>query len=104
MLITPHVSGETDVNLHRGVDLFCDNLRRYLNGQPLENVVGWGRGILMFSSRTGLSLTSMHGSAMTYGIDFLLVSARAFFSRLRVSGEDPRTAAPIGHSRMPPER
>lgn len=44
VLITPHVSGETDVNLHRGVDLFCDNLRRYLNGQPLENVVGWGRG------------------------------------------------------------
>src|SRR5437667_419909 len=44
VLITPHVSGETDVNLHRGMDLFCDNLRRYLNGQPLENVVGWGRG------------------------------------------------------------
>jgi phosphoglycerate dehydrogenase-like enzyme len=44
VFITPHVSGATDVNLHRGVDLFCDNLRRYLNGQPLENVVGWGRG------------------------------------------------------------
>src|SRR3989454_620796 len=27
VLITPHVSGETDVNLHRGMDLFCDNLR-----------------------------------------------------------------------------
>src|SRR5262249_6212445 len=44
VLITPHVSGETDVSLHRGMDLFCDNLRRYLNGQPLENVVGWERG------------------------------------------------------------
>jgi phosphoglycerate dehydrogenase-like enzyme len=44
VLITPHVSGETDVSLHRGVDLFCDNLRRYVTGQPLENVVDWGRG------------------------------------------------------------
>jgi len=44
VLITPHVSGETDVSLHRGVDLFCDNLRRYVTGQPLENVVDWSRG------------------------------------------------------------
>lgn len=44
VLITPHVSSETDVNLHRGVDLFCENLRRYLSGQPLENLVDWSRG------------------------------------------------------------
>lgn len=44
VLITPHVSGETDVSLHRGVDLFCDNLRRYLTCQPLEKLVDWGRG------------------------------------------------------------
>jgi glyoxylate/hydroxypyruvate reductase len=44
VLITPHVSAETDVSLHRGVDLFCDNLRRYVTGRPLENVVDWGRG------------------------------------------------------------
>ncbi|PYM35175.1 MAG: hypothetical protein DME17_13545 [Candidatus Rokuibacteriota bacterium] len=44
VLITPHVSGETDVSLHRGVDLFCDNLRRYVTGQPLENEVDWDRG------------------------------------------------------------
>jgi phosphoglycerate dehydrogenase-like enzyme len=44
VLITPHVSSGTDVNLHRGVDLFCDNLRRYLTGQSLANVVSWDRG------------------------------------------------------------
>jgi glyoxylate/hydroxypyruvate reductase A len=44
VLITPHVSSETDVSFHRGVDLFCDNLRRYLTGQPLQNVVDWDRG------------------------------------------------------------
>jgi glyoxylate/hydroxypyruvate reductase len=44
VLITPHVSSETDVSLHRGVDLFCDNLRRYVTGQPLDNVVDWPRG------------------------------------------------------------
>jgi phosphoglycerate dehydrogenase-like enzyme len=44
VLITPHVSSETDVSFHRGVDLFCDNLHRYVTGQPLENVVDWDRG------------------------------------------------------------
>jgi phosphoglycerate dehydrogenase-like enzyme len=44
VLITPHVSGNTDVGQHRGVDLFRDNLRAYLNGQPLINVVDWSVG------------------------------------------------------------
>jgi len=26
------------------VDLFCDNLRAYLAGAPLRNVVDWARG------------------------------------------------------------
>jgi len=39
VLITPHVSGNNDVGQHRGVDLFCDNLRAYPNGQPLINVI-----------------------------------------------------------------
>jgi phosphoglycerate dehydrogenase-like enzyme len=44
VLITPHVSGGGDVRQHRGVDLFCDNLRAYLAGRPLTNVVEWTDG------------------------------------------------------------
>jgi phosphoglycerate dehydrogenase-like enzyme len=44
VLITPHVSGASDENRHRAIDLFCDNLRAYLAGMPLENVVDWQRG------------------------------------------------------------
>ena len=44
VLITPHVSSETDRSQHRGVELFCDNLRAYINGCPLTNVVDWKRG------------------------------------------------------------
>jgi phosphoglycerate dehydrogenase-like enzyme len=44
VLITPHVSSHTDRSQHRGVELFCDNLRAYINGRPLTNVVDWKRG------------------------------------------------------------
>ena len=44
VLITPHVSGGSDVRQHRGIDLFCDNLRAYLDGRPLTNVVDWAEG------------------------------------------------------------
>jgi phosphoglycerate dehydrogenase-like enzyme len=44
VLITPHVSSETDRSQHRGVELFCDNLRAYINGRPLTNVLDWNRG------------------------------------------------------------
>lgn len=44
VIITPHVSAMADVSEHQGVQLFCDNLRRYLEGQPLENVIDWERG------------------------------------------------------------
>jgi len=44
VLITPHISGGTDVRQHRGIDLFCDNLRAYLDGRPLTNVVDWSDG------------------------------------------------------------
>jgi phosphoglycerate dehydrogenase-like enzyme len=44
VLITPHVSGGSDENRHGGIALFCDNLRAYLDGQPLENVIDWARG------------------------------------------------------------
>ena len=32
VLITPHVSNASDENRHGGVDVFCDNLRAYLDG------------------------------------------------------------------------
>jgi phosphoglycerate dehydrogenase-like enzyme len=44
VVITPHVSAGTDVSEHRGVNLFCENLARYLEGLPLENVIDWARG------------------------------------------------------------
>jgi len=44
VLITPHVSGASDESRHGAIDLFCDNLRAYLAGQPLRNVIDWDRG------------------------------------------------------------
>ena len=44
VLITPHVSGASDDNRHGAIELFCDNLRAYLDGRPLENVLDWERG------------------------------------------------------------
>jgi hypothetical protein len=38
------VSAVADVSEHQGVSLFCDNLRRHIEGQPLENVIDWQRG------------------------------------------------------------
>jgi D-2-hydroxyacid dehydrogenase (NADP+) len=44
VLITPHVSGASDDDRHGAIDLFCDNLRAYLDGKPLQNVIDWQRG------------------------------------------------------------
>jgi phosphoglycerate dehydrogenase-like enzyme len=44
VVITPHVSAGTDVSEHLGMDLFCKNLTRYLEGSALENVIDWERG------------------------------------------------------------
>src|SRR5262245_104374 len=44
VLITPHISNGSDVRQHRGIDLFCENLRAYLDGRPLSNVVDWAAG------------------------------------------------------------
>jgi phosphoglycerate dehydrogenase-like enzyme len=44
VLITPHVSGGTDVAQPRVVELFCQNLRAYLDGRLLVNVIDWQRG------------------------------------------------------------
>jgi glyoxylate/hydroxypyruvate reductase len=44
VVFTPHVSGRADESHAFGVEVFCDNLRRLLAGEPLENVVDWSRG------------------------------------------------------------
>jgi phosphoglycerate dehydrogenase-like enzyme len=44
VLITPHVSGASDEDRHGAIDLFCDNLRAYLGGRSLRNVIDWERG------------------------------------------------------------
>ena len=44
VMITPHVSGGSDASIHGGIDLFCDNLRAWLAGRPLQNVIDWQRG------------------------------------------------------------
>jgi phosphoglycerate dehydrogenase-like enzyme len=44
VLITPHTSGHSDDNRHGAIELFCTNLRAYLDGAPLHNVIDWERG------------------------------------------------------------
>jgi D-3-phosphoglycerate dehydrogenase len=39
MLLTPHVAGQSARRSDSMTDFFCDNLRRYLNGEPLQNLV-----------------------------------------------------------------
>lgn len=39
VLITPHDSGYSPQSHHRFMDLFCENLRRYVSGERLLNVV-----------------------------------------------------------------
>jgi D-2-hydroxyacid dehydrogenase (NADP+) len=44
VIVTPHISGGTPRYMERAVVLFCDNLRRYVAGEPLRNVVDPARG------------------------------------------------------------
>jgi phosphoglycerate dehydrogenase-like enzyme len=44
VMITPHISGGTPKYMDRAIELFRDNLRRYLDGDPLRNVVDPSRG------------------------------------------------------------
>ncbi len=39
VIITPHISGATPHYTDRAVRIFCENLKRYLDGKPLVNVV-----------------------------------------------------------------
>jgi len=45
ILLTPHISGSGEANMAGPLrELFADNLRRYLDGRPLRNVVDRARG------------------------------------------------------------
>lgn len=44
VLISPHVSGTSPRYMDRAIPLFCENLRRYLAGEALLNVVDRERG------------------------------------------------------------
>src|SRR5262245_26776940 len=44
VLITPHISSVSDAERHGAIDIFCANLRSYLEGRPLRNVIDWQRG------------------------------------------------------------
>jgi phosphoglycerate dehydrogenase-like enzyme len=44
VILTPHISGGTEIYNQRAVEIFRDNLQRYLNNQPLQNVVDPTRG------------------------------------------------------------
>jgi phosphoglycerate dehydrogenase-like enzyme len=44
VIVTPHISGGTEIYNQRAVEIFAANLKRYLAGEPLENVVDPARG------------------------------------------------------------
>jgi len=44
LLITPHISGNYVEYTIDVIDLFLDNLQRYLQGKPLKNVIDWKKG------------------------------------------------------------
>ncbi len=39
VLLTPHVAGRSQHRVRRAAEFFCENLKRYLNGEPLKNIV-----------------------------------------------------------------
>lgn len=44
VLISPHAADHTDATLERALELYLDNLGRFLRGEPLRNVVDRARG------------------------------------------------------------
>jgi D-3-phosphoglycerate dehydrogenase len=39
VILTPHVGGQSARRIDDMTDFFCDNLRRYLTGAPLVNLL-----------------------------------------------------------------
>jgi phosphoglycerate dehydrogenase-like enzyme len=44
VILSPHVTGGIENYNEVATNIFCDNLRRYLAGEPLRNVVDPDRG------------------------------------------------------------
>lgn len=44
VVLSPHISGGTEIYNQRATGIFCDNLRRYLAGEPLLNLADASRG------------------------------------------------------------
>lgn len=44
VLLTPHSSGGSDSYKSRAVKLFCENLKAFIKGRPMSNVIDWERG------------------------------------------------------------
>ena len=44
VVVTPHTAGGSPVRVARIVDVFCDNLSRYLEGRPLTGVIDKRKG------------------------------------------------------------
>jgi len=44
VVITPHVAGASPLRADRAVNLFCDNLRRYRAGEPLQAIIDKRKG------------------------------------------------------------
>ena len=44
VMITPHISGASDQDRHGGIEIFRQNLRAYMDGEELLNVIDWDRG------------------------------------------------------------
>jgi phosphoglycerate dehydrogenase-like enzyme len=44
LIVTPHTSWTSGRVLDRSIELFTDNLRRYIADEPLLNLVDLGRG------------------------------------------------------------
>lgn len=44
VIVTPHISGNSDQDRHTGIAIFIENLRARIAGQPLRNVVDWTAG------------------------------------------------------------
>jgi phosphoglycerate dehydrogenase-like enzyme len=44
VIITPHIAGGVDDYFERATELFCRNLKRYIAGKRLFNIVNKKRG------------------------------------------------------------
>ncbi len=44
VIVTPHISGNSDEDRHAGMEIFTENLRAWIAGEPLRNVIDWAAG------------------------------------------------------------